>query len=318
MKNFNLGHGILHFPLKLPWSPPGFVNIYLIEDDDGYIMIDCGVNGDEYFEDLKMNLNNLNIQLSDIKLLIGTHLHSDHVGLSTVLRNEGIKFGLYKNAPDFIPRYNDWSSRFKAIGEYAKKQGAPKDFLDDMNSITTPTTTGKITPPEILFDEGKIKDIDRDLQVIFTPGHDISEISILDTSSKIIFSGDHVLPRITPFIPLHDEDTDMLSNYVNSLEKVNNIDHEKIAPGHFEVIDSPQNRIEQILLHHEKRSKKIIGILSNGALTGWEVTQSLFSRPLDSWNLRMAFQETMAHLKYIESQGIIKQNGSKKITWEVI
>ena len=27
---FNLGHGILHFPLKLPWSPPGFVNIYLI------------------------------------------------------------------------------------------------------------------------------------------------------------------------------------------------------------------------------------------------------------------------------------------------
>ena len=69
MKNFNLGHGILHFPLKLPWSPPGFVNIYLIEDDDGYIMIDCGVNGDEYFEDLKMNLNNLNIQLSDIKLL---------------------------------------------------------------------------------------------------------------------------------------------------------------------------------------------------------------------------------------------------------
>ena len=187
-----------------------------------------------------------------------------------------------------------------------------------MNSITTPTTTGKITPPEILFDEGKIKDIDRDLQVIFTPGHDISEISILDTSSKIIFSGDHVLPRITPFIPLHDEDTDMLSNYVNSLEKVNNIDHEKIAPGHFEVIDSPQNRIEQILLHHEKRSKKIIGILSNGALTGWEVTQSLFSRPLDSWNLRMAFQETMAHLKYIESQGLIKQNGLKTITWEVI
>ena len=110
----------------------------------------------------------------------------------------------------------------------------------------------------------------------------------------------------------------MLSNYVNSLEKVNNIDHEKIAPGHFEVIDSPHNRIEQILLHHEKRSKKIIDILSNGSLTGWEVTQSLFSRPLDSWNLRMAFQETMAHLKYIESQGIIKQNGSKTITWEVI
>ena len=57
MKNFNLGHGILHFPLKLPWAPPGFVNIYLIEDDNGYIMIDCGVNGDEYFDELCKSIN---------------------------------------------------------------------------------------------------------------------------------------------------------------------------------------------------------------------------------------------------------------------
>ena len=72
MKSFNLGHGILHFPLKLPWAPPGFVNIYLIEDDEGFIMIDCGVNGDEYFDELKINLENLNIDFSDINSLIET------------------------------------------------------------------------------------------------------------------------------------------------------------------------------------------------------------------------------------------------------
>ncbi len=318
MKNFNLGHGILHFPLKLPWAPPGFVNVYLVEDDNGYIMIDCGVNGDEYFNELKKNLDSLGIQFSDINLLIGTHMHSDHIGLSSVLREKGLKFGLYKNSIEFIPKYNDWTDRFKLISEYAKKQGAPKEFIDDLNSITTPSTTGKLTSPDILFDEGKIKNINRNLEVIFTPGHDISEISIYDASSKIIFSGDHILPRITPFIPIHDEETSMLNHYVDSLKKMNNFEISKFAPGHFEVIDNPQKRVNQILLHHEKRSEKIINILKDDELTGWEVTNKLFSRPLDSMNLRLAFQETMAHLKYIESQGKIKQNISKVSTWSII
>ena len=317
MKSFNLGHGILHFPLKLPWAPPGFVNIYLIEDDEGFIMIDCGVNGDEYFDKLKINLQNLNIDFSDINLLIGTHMHSDHIGLSGVLREEGLKFGLYENSEEFIPKYNDWTDRFRLISEFAKKQGAPKEFVEDLNSITTPSTTGKLTTPDVLLKEGKIKDISRNLEVIFTPGHDISEISIYDPSSKIIFSGDHILPRITPFIPIHDEETSMLNHYVDSLNKMKSFEHTKIAPGHFEMIDNPQNRVEQILLHHEKRSEKIINILKDGELTGWEVTKKLFSRPLDAMNLRLAFQETMAHLKYIESQGKIKQKVSEVNTWSL-
>ena len=47
------------------------------------------------------------------------------------------------------------------------------------------------------------------------------------------------------------------------------------------------------------------------------VTKKLFSRPLDSMNLRLAFQETMAHLKYIESKGEIKQKVSEVNTWSL-
>ena len=109
----------------------------------------------------------------------------------------------------------------------------------------------------------------------------------------------------------------MLNHYVDSLNKMKSFEHTKIAPGHFEMIDDPQNRVEQILLHHEKRSEKIINILKDGELTGWEVTKKLFSRPLDAMNLRLAFQETMAHLKYIESQGKIKQKVSEVNTWSL-
>ena len=66
MKNFKLSNGITHIPLELPWTSPGFVNVYLIEDSDGYIMIDCGVNGEKYFSLLKNYLMEEKIELNDL------------------------------------------------------------------------------------------------------------------------------------------------------------------------------------------------------------------------------------------------------------
>ena len=72
--------------------------------------------------------------------------------------------------------------------------------------------------------QGKIKNINRDLSVIFTPGHDQSEISIHDSKSKVIFSGDHILPRITPFIPTIDSESNLLNDFIISLEKIESIE----------------------------------------------------------------------------------------------
>jgi len=239
LKSFNLRNGIHHIPLELPWSSPGFVNVYLIEDKDGFIMVDCGVNGDSYYSLLLKSIQKLGIQISDINLLIGTHMHSDHIGLSTKIRESGVPFALFKNSVDFIDDYNNWSLRFKNLKDYAEKHNAPPSFLNDIASINTPSYAGKITKPDILLDEGKVKNVKRNLITIFTPGHDRTEISLFDESSKIIFSGDHILPKITPFIPTDNENEDMLAKYTQSLDKIYEIDHEIIAPGHGDLINKP-------------------------------------------------------------------------------
>ena len=73
-----------------------------------------------------------------------------------------------------------------------------------------------------------------------------------------------------------------------------------------------------MVLHHKRRSEKILDILGTKELTGWEVTNFLFPRKLDSLNLRLAFQETLAHLKYLENKKVIRHNIAKFNTWEVI
>jgi glyoxylase-like metal-dependent hydrolase (beta-lactamase superfamily II) len=149
--------GIYHIPLELPWSSPGFVNVYLIDDTDGFIMIDCGVNGDHYFELLSKKLREINIKFSEIKLLIGTHMHSDHIGLSEKIREEGIPFALYENSIDFLNKYNDWTIRFKELKDYAITQGAPKSFVNSLSEIQTPVYAGKVSKPDVLLKEGKNK-----------------------------------------------------------------------------------------------------------------------------------------------------------------
>ena len=151
--------------MKLPWSSPGFVNIYFIEEKDGYVMIDCGVNGSEYQELLETKMKSFGLSYEDIKLLIGTHMHSDHIGLSSTLREKDIPFALYKNSVEFIEGYNDWSIRFKKLKEYAKKEGAPKSFLDDIDQIETPIYAGKISEPDVLLEEGNIKNVNRNIEI---------------------------------------------------------------------------------------------------------------------------------------------------------
>jgi glyoxylase-like metal-dependent hydrolase (beta-lactamase superfamily II) len=312
-------NGVHHIPLELPWSTPGNVNVYLLEENDGFVMIDCGVDGSEYLKLLEMHLNQLGITFNDIKLLVGTHMHIDHIGLSQRLREFDIPFALYKNSIDYLDEYNDWSIRFKDLIRMAKNEYTPASFIDDLKSISTPLYAGRLEKPDILLSEGRVKSIRRNLNVVFTPGHDYSEISLYDEKTKIVFSGDHILPRITPFIPVQNENSNLLKEFLDSLDKVDHLDHEIIAPGHGNIISNPHKRIEQMKLHHQRRSERILGFLKNEDLTGWEITNKLFPRDLDSLNLRLAFQETLAHLHLLRSQKRVEKNNKNGVNkWALI
>ena len=303
----SLDEGIHRLIIPLPWTSPGFVNSYLIEDKNKYIMIDCGVAGDFEFKLLQNALNELDLSWADIKLLIGTHLHTDHIGLSEMIRKEGVLFGLYENSVEHVDRYNDWKLRFKNLMEYSKKEGAPKEFVGDMEMIETPKFAGYLTNPDILIQDGKSPDgttKDR-LEAIFTPGHDASEVSFLDNKSKILFSGDHILPRITPFVPVDDENSNTLADFLESLEKTLSFDKTRIAPGHGEIIEEPNKRINQMIFHHKRRLERVLKLLGEEDLTGWEVCERLFPERLDIMNKRLALQETLSHLQYLKSKGLV-------------
>jgi len=200
------------------------------------------------------------------------------------------------------------------LANYSEREGAPKEFLEDMKMIETSKFAGTLTNPDILIKDGESPDKTTKgrLQAIFTPGHDASEVSFIDNKSKILFSGDHILPRITPFVPVENENSNTLEDFLESLEKTLPFDKTIIAPGHGEIIESPNKRIEQMLLHHKRRLERVLKLLGEEELTGWEVCQKLFPERLDIMNRRLALQETLSHLLYLKNKGRVLHNTDNK------
>ncbi len=134
-----------------------------------------------------------------------------------------------------------------------------------------------------------------------TPGHDAAHICLIDSLTGALFSGDHVLPRITPVVQ-YDEDTDQLGTYLASLSAVERLDVGLTYPAHGQIMERGSLRARQIILHHERRLGAILQELRHGPTTAWTVMNSLFRPNLLVFERRLALSETLAHLEHLVAE----------------
>ncbi|WP_376707720.1 hypothetical protein [Nocardioides alcanivorans] len=128
----------------------------------------------------------------------------------------------------------------------------------------------------------------------------------------MLFSGDHVLPTITPSIgftvPPSDEP---LGQFMASLAKVRTLPDLRVLPAHGPVAPSAYARVDELLEHHEERLVQCLkSLVSRGSATSLEVATDLgWTRherslsELDVFSQGMAAMETKAHLEVLVARG---------------
>src|ERR1700720_3799409 len=75
-----LGDGIVQIRLPMAGNPMRYINGYLLEDDDGFTLVDCGWKADDVLEALNAGLAEHGHTLADVRRLLITHVHFDHYG----------------------------------------------------------------------------------------------------------------------------------------------------------------------------------------------------------------------------------------------
>jgi glyoxylase-like metal-dependent hydrolase (beta-lactamase superfamily II) len=74
--------GLFRLPIPLPNDSFGSVNVYAEVSADGLRLIDSGWNAPEVYTALVDELRELGMQVSDIKEILLTHNHPDHICLA--------------------------------------------------------------------------------------------------------------------------------------------------------------------------------------------------------------------------------------------
>ncbi|MCU1448342.1 MAG: hypothetical protein JWP02_512, partial [Acidimicrobiales bacterium] len=180
------------------------------------------------------------------------------------------------------------------------------------------------THPDILMEDGDKPDVPGwNLVAIWTPGHTAGHLCFYERDLRLMLSGDHVLPRITPNISVHPQaPTSPLSDYLKSLDKVAEYDTEEVLPAHEHRFVGLRARVEELKQHHEERFVEVTDAITAGADTAWEITSHMkWSRPWDrivGFMRRAALGEALAHIRVLEERGVVRSIEGEPVRWEVL
>lgn len=298
-----LGHGISVIPLPLPFPNPSIVNAYVIEGEDGLVLLDCGADWEPGSGALAAGLDLLGLDPGAVHTLVVTHLHPDHVGMAPRVTEElGCRLLMHSRAATLYRRYNDTAGFAERVGRLARRHGVPASHLEELTDVgRRPPFMPTLRPPDVVVDDGDAVPLGagRSLEVLHTPGHEQSHICLRDSRTGILFSGDHVLPRITPVIQYDEEVADVLGDYLRSLRRVIGLEVGLTYPAHGALIERGTMRAEQIVLHHRRRLAGMEEVVGRGPLTAWSVMTQVYRPHLSPTEQRLALAETVAHLEHL-------------------
>ena len=310
---------ITRIEIPIPF-PIQSVNMYFIEDSIP-TLIDAGFHSDEGLRVVEHALEEKGVRLSDIKRILLTHGHLDHVGLAGKIQESG-------RADVFIhPRDRDkciWN-----IETYAEKKKAPflrffkegglpetiiETIADQMDTRFKSYFPGDFEVMD-LHEDDHIGFDDFDLEVIPCPGHTRGSVCFFDRKNGRFFSGDHLLEKITsnPVVELETGENGTgyksLSHYLESLSLTENLDIKEVLPGHGSPFHEYRKRIGEIREHHRTRQEEILRVLKSRAtdregINLFNITMSIFPE-LKAWDIFLGMSETVGHLDILEEKGFI-------------
>jgi glyoxylase-like metal-dependent hydrolase (beta-lactamase superfamily II) len=174
---------------------------YLVEGSERAVLIDAGTG----VGDIRVVLNDL----TDLPVsVVLTHEHYDHVGQAYRF-DEVAAFEDSASLWTLREGRDNPSLQLYLTDEYLWKP-VPEGF-DPMEWIIP-----SLVPTELLHDGDLIDLGDRELEVIYTPGHSPGSVCLLDRANRMLWTGDLFFPG-----PLYAFGPDVdLEVYVESIDKI--------------------------------------------------------------------------------------------------
>ncbi len=321
-------HNVLPIALGDNW-------LYALPSQDGVLLIDAGPDYDGAWDALEAQLAAADLAPANVRAVVITHAHIDHCGLASRGQEAGVPvMGSAAEAPRF--QQGDRVIGFQAEQVFAlmaacgtppqrvanfrerrarlrdsSKQPDPKRERSRRRERWPGFLRG--TPFDLdrtLADGEELRLGDRIVRFVEAPGHTPGNAVMFEEATGALFSGDQLLPHITPNPGIHfatdgsDTRFRSLPAFTRSLEKIHDLGATHLYPGHGEHVEGVSPIVEKTLEHHRKRQQRVLRFLAEGPLTPYAILEKFFPHLPDT-RLWQATAEVVGHIDALVEQGTV-------------
>ncbi len=169
-----------------------------------------------------------------------------------------------------------------AVAEAVERAGLT---LDGITSFHVDDIAGTVADGRILY------------QVIHTPGHSRSHVCLWSPDDRLLLSGDHMLPGITPPINFHHGlDDDPLGQFIDGLERIETLDPASVLPGHGTPFQEGARRARSIIRNKQRHLQLTLAAIGPEPVNVKELTALVYERAVRPFQMRMAMAETLGQV----------------------
>ncbi len=286
------------------------INLWLLEDDAGWTMVDTGI-GNAATRELWEKVFG-SIEDFSVKRVVVTHYHPDHAGNAAWLCE---RFGveLWMTQGEYLTahavRAGGAGYTSEAVLEVFRKNGLDEKRRAAMSGGGN--RYAKLVPDfphsyRRILDGERLNIGGREWRAIVGYGHAPEHMSLCCESLNVIIAGDMLLSTISTNVSVWsvDPEGDPLRLFLESIARYRELPADVLVlPSHGKPFRGAHRRVEELQSHHQDRFRDVMDSLHEKPQSAGELLGVLFRRPLDAHQTFFAMGEAIAHLHYLYYAG---------------
>jgi len=277
------------------------VNAYLFLTPE-LTLIDCGEKTDATWDALQAALAVYGLAIKDIKRVIITHAHVDHIGMAgRVAAESGAKVWVNEYCYDWaVNTEKMWNRRIAMMEKHILSDmptnGEGATFAKMLNSFfgsildvwdTIPAEKVMTFPME-----GNLEMGGATWQIIYAPGHTNMQTCFYQAEKKWLIGADMLLSiTSTPVIEFSLTEPDKrekgLAIMLQSYQKMLDLDIDKVFPGHYEPFGNHRKLIQNQLRRINLRKEATYQLIEDGKTRFYELFDVLYANRLNMPGMSM-------------------------------
>ena len=303
----------LALPLGIQGIPT--LSAYLLRDPAGDTLVDCGIAtgaGEEACSELDEALRACGSSVEGVARLVVTHAHIDHFGLAgEVVRRSGGELWMHRRTELDLEKYADPDEAVDNRELMLADHGlfGPELTVSSVGLRDWMPVMPSIGKPSVLLDGGeRIAAGDRTWEFVSTPGHSPGHVCLWSAADRILCSGDHLLQVASPPVTFERGfERDPMGSYLESLERVAQLDPVLVLPGHGPPFADGARRARTIARGKQRRLDQVRELVAARPRTATELTEELHPGSFTGAQRHFVMAELLATLAYHEARGVLKR-----------